>query len=107
MDLMTPTLLRDLNKLIADDKVPKFYTWKEYRIVRSRARKRDNNECQHCKREGKHGAYGACHHKLEVREHPDKALLLSNVEIVCKMHHNKLHPEKLNNKPAFTNDEWF
>lgn len=107
MDLMTPSLLRQLNQLIKDDEVQKFYKWKEYRIIRAKARQRDNNECQMCKADGKQGSYGACHHVKEVRDHPELALTLSNVTIVCKFHHNVLHPEKLNIKPSFTNAEWF
>ena len=107
MDLMKPELLRKLKKLIEDDEVQKFYTWKEYRFLRSKAKIRDNNECQMCKREGKQGQYGACHHKEEVREKPELALTLSNVEILCKYHHNIVHPEKLNAAPTFMNEEWF
>lgn len=107
MNLMTPKLLRELQKLIAEDNIIKFYKWKEYIVIRTAAKKRDNNECQLCKAQGKHSTYGACHHIQEVKDYPELALSLKNVQIVCKMHHNQLHPEKFNNIKPFTNEEWF
>lgn len=108
MDLMSPKRLEELKKLIKDDQVFKFYHWKEYKRLRHITKRRDNNECQVCKRRGKHSSYGACHHLKEVKDYPELALRLDNVEIVCKTCHNELHPEKFGDRESgFMNEEWF
>lgn len=107
MNLMTPLLLAQLKLWIAEDTVWKFYKTKEWRIIRGKARKRDNNECQKHKRRGGQAAMDMVHHKQHVKDHPELALLLSNTESLCNACHNEEHPEKLAGykKPKFTNEE--
>lgn len=105
IDLMTADIYKKLIKWIQDDDVIKFYSTKEWRKLRVKARERDHNECQRCKSFGKYSKADMVHHKKVVKFHPMLALRLDNVESECKTCHNIMHPEKFNNKPRFTNEE--
>lgn len=108
MNLMTPIVLTKLKQWIADDTVIKFYKTKEWRIMRSRARKRDHNECQACKRLGEHSPMDMVHHIKVVKDYPELALELNNLESLCNSCHNREHPEKLgqyHKKKTFINEE--
>lgn len=73
---------------------------------------RDNKECQICKREGR-VTVGTkknpliVHHIKHLKQYVLLALTDSNLITVCDSCHNKLHPEKLNNKKKdkFINEE--
>lgn len=98
--------LRDMVIMVAANDLTRFYNSKEWKAVRAAAKKRDNNECQLCKAEGSHHVCEAVHHIKEVKEHPELALVLSNLVCVCKFHHNREHPEKLQKqKKKFDNEE--
>lgn len=73
------------------DKLVKFYQSKEWRTLRLKAIKRDHNECVVCRREGKYHVCQNVHHIHEVKERPDLALDLNNIECICIVHHNMIH----------------
>lgn len=54
---------------------------------------RDNHECKSCKRNGKVTATGKLdvHHLREVRTHPQLALDINNLEVICVKCHNAEH----------------
>lgn len=83
------------------------------------ALKRDNNECQECKRQGfvhvdsikedgkRKSVELNVHHVKEIEHHPELALELDNLETLCIYHHNQVHdkgfkPQKEN---KWTHDE--
>lgn len=107
MNLMTPELLEWVRELLETDNIKQFYWSKPWRILRKVRRQVDNNECQRCKRAGRHSPSEMVHHKKEVRYYPELALTLANVECLCNSCHNKEHPEKLGSlrKPRFENEE--
>lgn len=109
MNLMTPKLLTELKKLIANNEVHKFYWWKQWKFLRARVRKRDRNECQRCKRNGDQSRAEVVHHIKEVKDYPELALDMNNCEALCKACHNIIHPEKLGKykkqKKRFVNEE--
>ncbi|HEP1658630.1 TPA: HNH endonuclease [Streptococcus pyogenes] len=107
MNLMTPEILEHLKLLIAEDRVKEFYWTKEWRLIRKVRRRKDSNECQRCKRDGRYSPAEMVHHKNEVRYHPEQALDLDNIECLCNSCHNKEHPEKLHGykKKKFDNEE--
>lgn len=89
-----------------DDAKHKFYTsaaWRGVNGIRKQALKRDNFECQMCKREGKLTLDSAkiegerkdiklnVHHIKEIETHPQLALKLDNLETLCLFHHNLVH----------------
>ncbi|MYL50265.1 HNH endonuclease [Halobacillus litoralis] len=101
--------IKQIKKLIIEDKLVKFYQCKSWRILRLQALERDNYECQECKRKGKVGPGQNVHHIMEVKTYPYLALDLKNVESVCVNCHNKEHKrlEKYirKKKPKFINEE--
>jgi 5-methylcytosine-specific restriction enzyme A len=80
-----------------------FYNSTAWRKLRQEAVKRDNYECQECKRQGlvhvdstkedgkKKPIELNVHHKQEIEHHPKLALVLSNLETLCLYHHNVIH----------------
>lgn len=83
-----------------------FYNSGDWNLLRLEALKRDNYECQECKRlgfvhvdskkeEGKRKSVELnVHHIKEIENHPELALELDNLETLCLGCHNKMHPEK-------------
>jgi 5-methylcytosine-specific restriction enzyme A len=83
----------------------KFYDSKEWKQLREEAKKRDNYECQECKRQGRVSidTYEYSEHakrkkiKLvvdhikELEDYPELALELDNVETLCVKCHNIKH----------------
>ena len=107
MNLMTPILHSQLLSLVEQDNQKKFYKWKEWKVVRAYCLKRDHNECQICKRNGKQSRATTVHHVKHVIDNPLKALDSNNCESICNRCHNKEHPEKLgqHTKKKFWVDE--
>jgi 5-methylcytosine-specific restriction enzyme A len=95
----------------------KFYNSIEWQRLRHNALKRDNFECQECKRQGmvhvdsmksegeRKSIQLNVHHIMEIELHPEEALNLSNLETVCLYHHNLIHDRRFNSKKAKWNDE--
>lgn len=120
-----------LKQLIKEDKLVKFYQCPAWRKVRSQALTRDNNECRRCKALGKvtvgprtpdptpHRSAAThadknkikslhVHHKKEVKDFPELALVLSNLETLCQECHNKEHDRlkiKKRERKRFNNTE--
>ncbi|MER2226134.1 MAG: HNH endonuclease signature motif containing protein [Carnobacterium sp.] len=105
MDLMTTALLKKLHQYILNDEVDKFYRLKVWRVLRLVALRRDDYKCQYDKRLGIVTKADTVHHIIPVRENPRLALRLSNLESISKSNHNREHPEKLEKKKEFTNEE--
>lgn len=105
MDLMTPLLLEKINKYIKDDEPWRFYKLSEWRKLRAIARRRDHNECQVCKEEGKHSRAEAVHHIIEMRDNTNLSLKLNNLICLCASCHNKEHDRMFYAKKKFKNPE--
>jgi 5-methylcytosine-specific restriction enzyme A len=97
----------------------KFYdsgSWKQLREV---IKKRDNYECQECKRQGRvtNDTYEysesakrkkiqlVVHHIKELEHHPKLALDIHNLETVCVDCHNREHNRSFGSKKTKWNDE--
>lgn len=125
--------IQTIKQLIASDKLIKFYQSRAWRTLRLKALKRDNYECQECKRQGlvystPVDARGVAlpsddkkennknnnrkslhvHHKKEVKDYPELALVLDNLETLCQQCHNGMH-DRLKDynkkKQPFINEE--
>ncbi|WP_108070770.1 HNH endonuclease [Heyndrickxia sporothermodurans] len=106
---ITSDRLRWLESLIRQDKMIPFYKCKEWRSLRLEALERDNYECQQCKRKGKYTRGQNVHHLREVKDRPDLALTLENLETVCIPCHNAIHDKRLKNdkrKPFVNEERW-
>ncbi|WP_264737299.1 HNH endonuclease [Cytobacillus firmus] len=90
----------------------KFYDSGEWKQKREQIKKRDNYECQECKRQGRlsidTNEYSesakrkkiqlVVHHIKELEHHPELALDEDNLETVCVDCHNKEHGRDFSNK---------
>ncbi|WP_437177054.1 HNH endonuclease [Heyndrickxia ginsengihumi] len=86
-----------------------FYQCKEWRQLRVQALERDNYECQECKRRGKYRRGKNVHHIKEVKDRPDLALTLENLETLCIQCHNEIHDKRLKKdkrKPFVNEERW-
>lgn len=99
----------------------KFYNsaaWNGKQGIRQQALRRDNYECQECKKAGRvHGDSVKVdgerksiqlnvHHIAELEDHPELALKLSNVTTVCLFHHNKTHKRFVRKEPKWQDENW-
>jgi len=55
---------------------------------------RDHYLCQSCKRNGRLTVANTVHHIKELKNHPELALDMDNLETICPTCHNREHPEK-------------
>lgn len=85
----------------------KFYRSPEWRAKRKEIMRRDNNECQHCKRQGKFSPGECVHHIKHLKDHPLLGLDNDNLVTLCNACHNVEHPEKLRREEpeGFINEE--
>ena len=108
-DQMSPTFLRWLQRLIMHDDLIRFYQCREWRHLRLKALERDHYECQVCQRRGKYSKARNVHHLKEVKDRPDLALTLTNLECVCIACHNDIHDKRLKidkRKPFVSEERW-
>lgn len=71
-----------------------FYTSKRWIKKREMILRRDNYQCQHCKRYGRTVQATVVHHIQHYDDHPELALISSNLISLCSACHNRQHPEK-------------
>ncbi|MEB9549541.1 HNH endonuclease [Bacillus cereus] len=92
-----PLTVLEIITLYEQDNIIKFYKhpyW--YKHIRIQALERDHYECQECKRQGKYSKGRNVHHIKELRDRPDLAYVLSNLETLCIQCHNKEHKKEQN-----------
>lgn len=101
-------LRKGLLKAIQCEDTRKFYKSREWRHKRREILRRDNRECQKCKRDGRYSRAETVHHIKHLKDFPELALADSNLESLCNTCHNEEHPEKLQvqeKKEKFINEE--
>lgn len=97
----------------------KFYDSKDWKQLREVVKRRDNHECQECRRQGRvsidTNEYSesakrkkimlVVHHIKELEHHPDLALEIDNLETICVDCHNTEHERSFERKEPKWNDE--
>ncbi len=63
-----------VSKLIAEDRLDKFYNSPQWRKLRKEVIAENKNECQDCKAKGYYAKANTVHHQQYVRKHPRLAL---------------------------------
>lgn len=103
-----------------DKETMRFYKSKKWRETREKVLKRDNYECQECKKQGivktidhsKHKSLDVDHIK-ELDSYPELAFDMDNLVTLCVSCHNKKHNRHQRGKPfpkketKWTGDEWW
>ena len=80
-----------LIRLVKED-VSKFYNSTAWKRMREQILRRDNFECQHCKKKGKVTTQNLqVHHIKEVKQYPELGLEPSNLITICARCHNLEH----------------
>jgi 5-methylcytosine-specific restriction enzyme A len=74
---------QEIIKLIQSDNLMKFYKGRDWMALRLEALRRDNYECQVCKEKGRYRKADCVHHIKEVKQHPELALTLDNLQCLC------------------------
>jgi len=98
--------IQELISLITNGELMKFYKSKEWMILRLKALKRDNYECQLCKAAGRYHKAENVHHMKEVKTHPNLSLTLNNLQCLCLKCHNEVHDRlESTRKNKYANDE--
>ncbi|WP_144634152.1 HNH endonuclease [Priestia megaterium] len=94
-----------------------FYKSREWQKLRVRVLKRDNCECQECKRNGsvyteendpeKHKRLDVDHIK-DIYTHPELALDMDNLQTLCVKCHNRKHNrfQKRRKKTFWDDEKW-
>ena len=82
-------------EIIASGNLDRFYKSGEWLDERNKALRRDNNECQKCKSEGRVSLAQCVHHIKHLKTNPELALDINNLISLCNSCHNVEHPEKL------------
>lgn len=106
---MNPSRLEELQQLIRNDSLIKFYKSREWRELRQEALRRDNYECQLHKKKGKYHKAECVHHMKEVKPFPHLALTLSNLMCLCNVCHNEVHGRvggQYKDKPFTNKERW-
>ena len=87
----------------------RFYKSSNWLKLRLKALKRDNYDCQQCKRLGKVSKSQNVHHKLEIEFYPEHALDIDNLETLCINCHNVEHGRLFGNgsrKKRWNDEKW-
>jgi 5-methylcytosine-specific restriction enzyme A len=71
-----------------------FYNSSTWRKARERTLTHDHYLCQHCLQKGVLTPAEVVHHIHHLQDHSEQALDESNLQSVCAVCHNRLHPEK-------------
>ena len=74
--------------------ISNFYTSTPWLHKREDILRRDNFECQMCKKRGKFHVAETVHHIKHLKEYPSLALDDDNLISLCNACHNIVHPEK-------------
>jgi len=99
----------------------KFYDSDEWKSLREEVKKRDNYECQKCKRNGyvtidtneysesakRKKIQLVVHHIKELEDYPELALDMDNLETLCVNCHNRIHGRVFQaTKPKWDDEKW-
>lgn len=82
------------DKYKRDQTARAFYKSVAWQKARELALVRDSYMCQKCLRNKRVTKANVVHHIKELRDYPNLALELDNLESLCHSCHNKEHPEK-------------
>lgn len=112
---VSPERLQELIAIIRTGNHLAFYSTKEWKHTRIEVRKRDNDECKECARQGKVYTNKSepdkrkrldVDHIKELEDHPELCLTLDNLETLCIRCHNKKHDRYQKQEPKWNDECW-
>ena len=90
-----------LRGLVIENNMHPFYSSEEWRKAAALARQEQHNECQRCKEKGYYSPCEMVHHIKYVKDRPELALTITNLECLCRNCHEEEHAEE----KRFMNEE--
>ena len=87
-----------IKNLVRSGDTSQFYKTKTWCELARRKRKAEHNECERCRKQGRHSPCEAVHHKKYLKKYPELALDYDNLECLCAdCHYDEHHKrEQLN-----------
>lgn len=96
-----------IRTLIKNNNIKAFYNSALWEHIREEVLQEQHHECQVCKANGLYGEGNTVHHIKFLREHPELALTKSNLMVVCKDCHYKIHHKLIPSvKPQLNKERW-
>ena len=90
---------------IRDNDMHRFYGTYEWQQAARAARQQQHNECQRCRAKGLYAPCEVVHHIRSVKEFPELALDISNLECLCRPCHEAEHERAAKEPKGFVNAE--
>ena len=91
-----------IKELVKKNRMHDFYGSSEWQALARLARAEQHDECQRCKARGYYVPCEVVHHKEPVKDAPERALDIDNLECLCRECHEEIHKAKGN---SFMNEE--
>ena len=96
-----------LLELIRTNRVVEFYNTRTWNELRERKRKLEHYECERCRKKGKYKKGNTVHHKKYLRDRPDLALDINNLECLCDdCHYDEHHRYSKPKQNLITPERW-
>lgn len=93
-------------KLIAENKLYRFYLTKAWKHLRAEVLDEQHHECQLCKAKGLAVPCATVHHMQTVKDRPDLALTKGNLIAVCDECHYQIHHGQKNLKKKWDDEKF-
>ena len=91
-----------LKELICNGDTSPFYETKQWGKLRAYKRRLAHNECERCKRKGIIRKGSNVHHKKYLKDYPELALDINNLECLC----DECHYEEHHKREAINEERW-
>lgn len=98
----TRVTLSWIKELIENGDTSPFYNTKEWNSLREIKRRKEHYECERCRKKGKYSPGKNVHHKKYLRDYPELALDINNLECLC----DDCHYEEHHKKKPLTPERW-
>jgi 5-methylcytosine-specific restriction endonuclease McrA len=81
-------------ELIQSGDTSPFYNTKEWGALRERKRRQEHYECERCRAKGRYKRGKIVHHKKYLKDYPELALDINNLECLCEECHYEEHHKR-------------
>jgi 5-methylcytosine-specific restriction endonuclease McrA len=92
-----------IKELIKSGDTSPFYNTKEWGKLREQKRIKEHYECERCRAKGRYKKGSNVHHKKYLRQYPELALDINNLECLCNECHYEEHHKS---DEPLTSERW-
>lgn len=83
-----------IKKLIRENRLEEFYSCSTWKKIREQKKRLEHYECERCRAKGRYAKGEVVHHKKYLRNAPELALTISNLEVLCEKCHYEEHHKR-------------